>query len=185
MAKAAPAAKESSRAVAGTSGVGATAWGGRTGGVNWGPSAAGGLISQPGGINHKPPGGRQRRGGGHSKRRAGRTIPPTGEPRATGLVVGVRSRRCRLVASPTTDKATGTEIPTGTSSKRMRTHPRRWPLRQAGLKPYWGKPALRNFSGARGNEVDGLVTICHKARKGGYIGSHWPNHVRASALLDV
>jgi hypothetical protein len=32
--------------------------------------------------------------------------------------------------------------------------------------------------------VNGLMTICHDARKGGYIGSHWPNHVRASALLD-
>ena len=28
------------------------------------------------------------------------------------------------------------------------------------------------------------MTICHAIRKGGYIGSHWPNHVRASALLD-
>jgi len=32
--------------------------------------------------------------------------------------------------------------------------------------------------------VDGLMTFCHDARKGRYIGSHWPNHVRASALLD-
>src|SRR6266850_5577697 len=29
------------------------------------------------------------------------------------------------------------------------------------------------------------MTVCHDARKGRYIGSHWPNHVRASALLDV
>ena len=35
-----------------------------------------------------------------------------------------------------------------------------------------------------GNEVDGLMTFCHDARKGRYLGSHWPNHVRASALLD-
>ena len=33
--------------------------------------------------------------------------------------------------------------------------------------------------------MDGLVTICHEAQKGGYIGSHWPNDVRASALLDA
>jgi len=32
--------------------------------------------------------------------------------------------------------------------------------------------------------VDGLMTFCHDARKGRYIGSHWPNHVRASAPLD-
>ena len=29
------------------------------------------------------------------------------------------------------------------------------------------------------------MTFCHAARKGGNIGSHWPNPVRASALLDV
>ena len=28
------------------------------------------------------------------------------------------------------------------------------------------------------------MPICHDARTGRYIGSHWPNHVRASALLD-
>src|ERR1017187_5039729 len=48
-----------------------------------------------------------------------------------------------------------------------------------------GKPAVRNFGGGRGNEVDGLMTICHDARKGRYTGSHWPKHIRASALLDV
>ena len=24
--------------------------------------------------------------------------------------------------------------------------------------------------------MNGLVTICHDARKGSHIGSHWPNH---------
>ena len=33
--------------------------------------------------------------------------------------------------------------------------------------------------------MDGLMTLCHDARKGRYVGSHWPNHVRASALLDL
>jgi hypothetical protein len=33
--------------------------------------------------------------------------------------------------------------------------------------------------------VDGLMTFCHDARKGRNIGSHWPNHVRASAPLDL
>jgi len=94
-AKAIPAAKKSSKAAAGTTGVRAAAWGERTGGVNWGPSAAGELVSQPGGIIHNPPGGRQRRGCGHSKPRAGRTIEPAGEPRATGRACGVRSRKCR------------------------------------------------------------------------------------------
>jgi len=185
VAKAKPAMKASSYAVAGTTGVRATAWGERTDRVNWGPSAAGGLDPQLGGIIHKPSGGRPRRACGHSKRRSGRTIQPVGEPRATGPAVQVRSLRCRLDASPITDQTLGMEIRTVTAYKPAPTRPRRWPLRQAGLKPYWGKPTVRNFRGGRGNEVDGLVTVCHDARKGGYIGSHWPNHVRASALLGV
>ena len=32
--------------------------------------------------------------------------------------------------------------------------------------------------------MNGLMTICHDARKGGYTGSHWPKSCRASALLD-
>ena len=127
LAKAAPAAKKSSSAVAGTTGVQTAAWGERTGGVNWGPSAAGGLVPQPGGIIHKPPGGRQRRRCGHSKRRTGRTAQPVWEPRATGLAVVVRSSRCRLVARPTTDKTPGNEIPTVTAYKRVWMHLRRWP----------------------------------------------------------
>src|SRR6266516_867189 len=184
VAKAAPATKKSSRAVAGTTGVRTAAWSEGTGRVNWGPSAAGGLDPQPDGIIHKPPNGRQRRRCGHSKRRADRTTQPDGEPRATGLAVVVRNSRCRLVERPTTDKTPRMEIPTVTAYKRARIRPRRWPWRQAGLKPYWGKPAVRNFRGGRGNEVDGLVTVCHDARKGRYTGSHWPNHFRASALLD-
>ena len=39
--------------------------------------------------------------------------------------------------------------------------------------------------GGGGNEVEGLMTFCHDARKGRHIGSHWPNHVRASAPLDL
>ena len=68
MAKAEPTSKQSSKADVGITGVRAAAWNERTGGVNWGPSAAGGLDPQLGGIIHKPPGGRQRRRGGHSKR---------------------------------------------------------------------------------------------------------------------
>ena len=127
----------------------------------------------------------QRRGYGHSKRRADRTIEPVGEPRAIGLVVVVRSSGCRLDASPTTDTTPGTEIPTVTAYKQAWMRLRRWPWLEASLKPYWGKPTVRNFRGGRGNEVNGLMTFCHATRKGGYIGSHWPNHVRASALLGV
>ena len=176
--------KTSLGAFVGATGVRATARGEWTGRVNWGPSAAGGLVPQPDGIIHKPSGGRQRRRCGHSKQRSGRTIQPVGEPRATGPAVVVRSSRYQLVARPIMDKTPGIEIPAVTAYKQVLRHLRRWPWRQAGLKPYWGKPTVRNFRGGRGNEVDGLMTICHDARKGGYIGSHWPNHVRASALLD-
>jgi len=166
VAKAIPTMKASSRAIVGTTGARAAAWGERTDRANWGPSAAGGLVPQPGGIIHKPPGGRQRRRCGHSKRGSGRTTQPAGEPRATGPAVVVRSPRCRLGASPTTDSTPGTEIPTVTAYKLVSEHQRRWPWRQAGLKPYWGKPTVRNFRGGGGNEVQGLVTVCHDARKG-------------------
>src|SRR6266550_8446517 len=176
--------KTSLSALVGAAGVRATTRSERTGRVNWGPSAAGGWVPRPDGIIHNPLGGRQRRRCGHSKRRASRTIQPVGEPRATGLAVVVRSSQCRLVERPITGKTPRNEIPTVTAYKRARTRPRRWPWRQAGLKPYWGKPTVRNFRGGRGNEVDGLMTVCHDARKGRYTGSHWPTHVRASALLD-
>src|SRR6266849_1139060 len=103
-AKTALALKASSKANAGTTGVRATAWRGRIGRVNWGPSEAGAWAQGWVGINHKPPGGNQRRGYGHSKRGADRTIQPVGEPRAIGPVVWVRSSRCRLDASPTTEQ---------------------------------------------------------------------------------
>ena len=176
--------KTSLNALAGTTGVRVTARGEWIGRVKWGPSGAGGLVPQSGGIIHKPLGGFQRRRCGHSKQRSGRTIQPAGEPRATGLAVMVRRSRYRLVARPITESTPGTETLTVTAYKRARPRPRRWPWRQASLKPYWGKPAVRNFRGGGGNEVHGLVAFCHEARKGGYIGSHWPKHVRASALLD-
>jgi hypothetical protein len=55
----------------------------------------------------------------------------------------------------------------------------------SGLKPYWGKPAVRNFRGVRGNVSHGLVAICHEAPKGGYSGSHWPKRRRAFVLLNA
>ena len=104
MAKAKPTMKVLSQAIVGTTGVRAAAWSEGIGRVNWGPSAAGGSDPQSPGIIHKLGGGWQRRRCGHSKQRSGRTIEPVGEPRATGLAVGVRSQRCRLDASPTTDQ---------------------------------------------------------------------------------
>jgi hypothetical protein len=47
-----------------------------------------------------------------------------------------------------------------------------------------GKTPRTEFRGGGGNVVQGLVTFCHAARKGGYAGSHWPTHWRAFSLLD-
>jgi hypothetical protein len=138
VAKAEPTVKALSCATDGTLGVRVTAWDEWNGRVNWGPSAASGNDPQPGGIIHKPLGGRQRRRCGHSKQRSGRTTEPMGEPRATGLAVVVRSLGCRLVERPITEKTPRTEIPTVTAYKpAWMTRLRRWPWRQAGLKPYW------------------------------------------------
>src|SRR5665213_1029864 len=57
--------------------------------------------------------------------------------------------------------------------------------RNVDLKPYWGKPAVRNFRGGRGNGMHGLMSLCHEVRKNGYNGSHWPKHHCASSLLDA
>ena len=170
--KAESAMKPSLCAVAGATGIRAAAWGERTGRVKWGPSAVGGPDPQFGGIMHKPPGDRQRRRCGRSKRRADRTIQPVGEPRATGRAGEVRRARCRLVARPATEPTLRTEITPVTAYKRAGDGARRWPWHEARLKPCWGKPAARNFRGDGGNEVHGLVAICHETRKGGYDGSH-------------
>jgi hypothetical protein len=45
-------------------------------------------------------------------------------------------------------------------------------VEESGLEPYWGKPAVRNLRGGEGNVMQGLVTVCHEAPKGGDIGSH-------------
>src|SRR2546427_1501114 len=123
--------------------------------VNWGTSgspAADGIRIQTGGED-------QKLGCGHSKPRGWRTEQPLAEPRATGQVCGVRSQACRLDASPTTELTRLGQIATVIASK----PPLRWRRVQltACLKPYWGKPAVRNFRGGRGNAMQGLMTICH------------------------
>ena len=52
------------------------------------------------------------------------------------------------------------------------------------MKPYWGKPAVRNFRGGEGDVMQGLASICHETRKGGHNGRRWPKHRRAFSLLD-
>ena len=42
-----------------------------------------------------------------------------------------------------------------------------------GLQPYRGKPAVRNETRGWGKRRHDLMAICHDARKGRYIGSHW------------
>ena len=55
---------------------------------------------------------------------------------------------------------------------------------QFGLKPYWGKPAVRNFREEEGNVTHDLMAFCHEAQKGGHNGSHWSNRRCAFLLLD-
>ena len=66
-------------------------------------------------------------------------------------------------ASPITEPTRADEISTVAAYK-LRVQ-RRSRL-TACLEPYWGKPAVRNLRGGGGNEVNGLMTICHDARKG-------------------
>lgn len=167
--------KTSFWAVAGAPGVRVAAWGERTGRVNWGPSAAGGPVPQPGGIMHKPLGGRQRRRWGRSKRRADRTIEPVGEPRTPGPAVVVRNLRCRLDASPTTDQTPRTEIPTVTAYKPAPIRRRRWPWRQAGLKPYWFCGAPHKMREIRPSGLGG---------RGSTLCSSYPHRRAGAVLLD-
>jgi hypothetical protein len=61
---------------------------------------------------------------------------------------------------------------------------RQAPSEMPALKPYWGKPAVRNFREGAGDVTQGLVAICHAARKSGHIGSNSPTRWRACSLLD-
>jgi len=170
--KAIPTRKRSSQALVGATGVRVAAWGEGTGRVNWGPSAVGGLFPQPLGISHNPRSDRQKCRWGRSKRRSGRTEQPAGEPRTPGPVGLVGRFRCRLDASPTTEYPPIWLDHPVADYKRTAPEARRCPWREAGLKPYWGKPTVRNFRGGGRNETQGLMAICPKARKGGYSGSH-------------
>src|ERR1017187_7411885 len=48
---------------------------------------------------------------------------------------------------------------------------------QAGLQPYWGKPAVRNEQRGWRKRGQDLMAICHNARKGRHTGSHWSKPV--------
>src|SRR5882724_2595994 len=112
--------------------------------LNWGTSGRRRTV----GISKETGGEDQKLGCGHSKLRGWRTEQPLAEPRATGRVCGVRSPTCRLDISPTTELTRLAEIATVTASKPALG--RRRAQLTARLKPYWGKPAVRNFRGGRG-----------------------------------
>jgi hypothetical protein len=44
------------------------------------------------------------------------------------------------------------------------------------LEAVLGKTHRPEFQRGQRKRMDGLMTICHEARKGGPIGSHWPTH---------
>ena len=142
-----------------------------SGGVNWGTSGSPGAD----GINPKPAvAGRSsdvaivsEEAGGQNNRR--RSQGPLG-----GWVVS-EAVRAAWTKVPLRNQTRPAETSTVSASKPPAR--RRRVRLTARLKPYWGKPTVRNFRGGGGNEVDGLMTVCHDARKGRHKGSHWPNHV--------
>src|SRR5260221_520486 len=62
--------------------------------LNWRPSAAGGLVSQPDGKMHKPEGGRQRGRCGHSKEKSSWNTTNWGAKRSSGGLFPRRSFSC-------------------------------------------------------------------------------------------
>ena len=108
----------------------------------------------------------------------------TTQCRAKGLWIGMPGR-------PTTRRRLSAAI-SGTAEFRLLAAykssacvcRRRRSRPKSDLKPYWGKPAVRNFREGEGNAMHGLMPICHVAPKGGHPGRHWPEHRRASSLLD-
>ena len=105
---------------------------------------------------------------------AGADMINRAEPRACGY-----SRRSRRLDTkwPETDER---QLLRQTKPRRVSEGRRRTRLASSRT----GENSLYGMNrGGGGNEVDDLMTFCHDAQKGRYIGSHWPN-VRASALLD-
>jgi hypothetical protein len=105
---------------------------------------------------------------------AGAGIINRAEPRACG-----HSREpIHLDSEPDTERGAGSAAnAAGDGCGRARSD-------KAGFQPYRGKLAIRDEQRGWGKRGQDLMAICHNARKGRYIGSHWPNHVRVSALLD-
>jgi hypothetical protein len=101
----------------------------------------------------------ERLGCGHSKRRPGGTTQPAGEPRAAGLERPGNGPRS-LVRKDHRGTRGGRVMAYKSVAVRRRcvsyangraTGRRRSPWLISGLKPYWGKPAVRNFRGGGGN----------------------------------
>ena len=85
------------------------------------------------------------------------------EPRACGHSRGSR----RLDTEPETERTAGpASNAAGDGCGRAQDD-------QAGFQPYWGKPAVRNEGRGWRNRRHDLMAICHDARKGRHIGSHW------------
>ena len=89
--------------------------------------------------------------------------------RAKGLWTGMprRSRPSPRHSAGTTRPAGPVQLAAYKSAEPMKVA-----ADESGLKPYWGKPAVRNFRGGGGNEMDGLMAFCHATRKGGNMGSY-------------
>ena len=89
------------------------------------------------------------------------------EPRACG-----HSREpIRLDSEPDTERNAGSASnAAGDGCGRARSD-------KAGFQPYWGKLAVRDEQRGWGKRRHDLMAICHDARKGRNIGSHWSKPV--------
>jgi hypothetical protein len=138
-------------------------------GENWGPSAGRELA----GIIKKPAGSRRgsdvaivsEEAGGQQNRR--RSQGPLGGRVASEPVSAAERKFDHGI-----QRAQGRER----QGRRINGASREGRRLSARLKPYWGKPAVRNFRGGGGKAEQGLMAVCHDARKGGNTGSHWPKH---------
>ena len=89
------------------------------------------------------------------------------EPRACGHSRGSR----RLDSGPETERTAGS------ASNKAEDGFGRRQSEEAGFQPYWGKPAVRNEPRGWRNRGQDLMAICHDARKGRNVGSHWSKPV--------
>ena len=95
-----------------------------------------------------------------------------------GMINRAEPRACGHSREPIgLDSEPDTERNAGSASNAAGDGCGRAPGDKAGFQPYWGKPAVRDEQRGWGKRRHDLMAICHDARKGRYIGSHWSKPV--------